>query len=350
MKDYKRRDFLKNSLLGTGATFLYSNGLAKGTIASKNEEGNLVEEKRRNVWIASFTQDGITGNSWKDAIRATVKKMEAAVPFKADVYLFPELFYIAQLTGGRPTVSESAEDGSGRVIAPFQDFAKKHNCYIICPIYTTENNRHYNAAVLIDRKGSVMGEYRKIHPTLGEIEKGISPGPLDPPVFNTDFGTIGIQICYDIEWRVGWNRLAEKGAEVIFWPSAFAGGKKVNFTAMSNQVAVVSSTRKNTTKICDVTGDEVASSGNWSRWGVCAKLNLEKAVLHSWPDSLKFKDIQKKYGRKVNCYSLSEEEFSVIESLSPTIKVKDIIKEFGLTTYRDHIEQATEMQIKIRSG
>lgn len=349
MKNCKRRDFLKNALLGTGATFLNSNRLSDGIIPSK-EKADIIEEKRRNVWIASFTQEGIAGNTWQKAIQAAIEKIKYALPFHPDICVFPELFHVAQLTGGRPPVSEAAEDGSGRVITPFQDFAKKNHCYLICPIYTTENNKYYNAAMLIDRNGKIMGEYRKIHPTAGEVEKGISPGPVDPPVFNTDFGTIGVQICYDIEWYAGWNSLVEKGAEIIFWPSAFAGGKKVNFKAMSNQVAIVSSTRKNTTKICDVTGNEVATSGNWSRWGVCSKLNLEKAVLHSWPGSLKFRDIQRKYGRKVNCYSLSEEEFSVIESLSPEIKVKDVLAEFGLTTYRDQIKQIDNILTKMRIG
>ena len=118
--------------------------------------------------------------------------------------------------------------------------------------------------------------------------------------------------------------------------------------AWTNQYCVVSSTWKNTSKICDITGEEIAISGNWNSWGVCAPVNLEKAFLHSWPYSLKFPAIQKKYGRKVNCYSLSEEEISIIEVVTPGLTVKDILKEFGLITFRESLRIAEEEQDKRR--
>ena len=106
----------------------------------------------------------------------------------------------------------------------------------------------------------------------------------------------------------------------------------------------MSSTLKNTSKIVDITGEDVAASGNWSHWGVCAPVNLEKAFLASWPYVQSFPDIQKKYGRKVRISSLHEEEFSVIESLSPDVKIADVMKEFKLKTYREHLAAAQVKQ------
>lgn len=202
----------------------------------------------------------------------------------------------------------------------------------------------YNSAFVIDRNGAVVGNYRKIRPTIQEIEKGIMPGPKNPPLFEMDFRKFGIQICYDIAWSESWEQLRNMGAEIVFWPSAFAGGEKVNTKAWMNQYCVVSSTRKDTTKICDMTGELIAASGNWSRWGICAPVNLEKVMLPSYPYSYRFPEIQKKYGRKINCYSFHEEEFSVIKSLSPDLKVKDVLKEFDLVSYKDALLQAEEHQ------
>lgn len=303
----------------------------------------------RMVWIASLTQNDIGGANCEEAIRAAIKQMEHALPFSPDIYCLPELFHVANLKNGRPPVKDAAEDGSGRLIAPFRQFAKAHRCYIVCPVYTTSNGKYYNAAILIDRNGAIAGEYRKIRLTTGELAKGLTPGPSDPPLFKTDFGTIGIQICYDIEWPDGWAQLGEKGAEIVFWPSAFAGGKKVSTRAWTNQYYVVASTRKDTTSICDITGEILAASGNWSRWGVCAPVNLEKAFLHSYPYSYKFPAIQQKYGRKVNCYSLHEEEISVIECLSPDLKVRDIMKEFELVSYRESLHNVTAQQQKLHN-
>lgn len=210
-----------------------------------------------------------------------LKQMEMALPYAPDIICLPEVFHAEGVEGGRPPLPISAEDGSGKIIAPYQAFAKKNNCYLICAIYTVENGKYYNAAVVIDRQGKTMGEYRKIRLTVGEMEKGLTPGPLDPPVFDTDFGRIGIQICYDIEWPDAWIALKRKGAEIVFWPSAFAAGMKVNTKAWDNQYCVVSSTRKGAAKIVDILGEDIAVSGLYSNWGICAEVNLEKAFLHS---------------------------------------------------------------------
>lgn len=335
-----RRQFLRKTIAASAA------GMSIGGTHARAEIQNT---SSREVWITSLTQDGIEGKDWKESVDAALRKMAQCVSKSPDIICLPEVFHVAAIRGGRPSPESSSEDGSGKVIAPFQRFAKDHRCYVVCSVYTSEKGKYYNAAVLIDRKGTVVGEYRKARPTVDEMEDGISPGPLDPPVFKTDFGVIGIQICYDIEWPDGWEALRKKGAEIVFWPSAFAAGKKINTKAWENQYCVVSSTRKDTTKICDITGEEIAASGLWSRWGVCAPVNLEKAFLHSWPYSRQFPKIEAKYGRKVRCYSLYEEEFSIIESLSPDVRIADVLREFGLKTYREHLSISEDAQRKLRA-
>jgi len=63
------------------------------------------------------------------------------------------------------------------------------------------------------------------------MNNGVTPGALKPPVFRTDFGVVGAQICFDMEWHDGWQNLRKGGAEIVFWPSAFAGGTAVNAKA-----------------------------------------------------------------------------------------------------------------------
>lgn len=342
MSHQSRRNFVRNASLGAA-------GIGLTSFVQAGSSGTVEEVKRpREVWVASLTQHQIGGETFRDAIAAAIKQMEKVLPLSPDIYCLPEVFHVVGVKEGLPSLDKTAENGSGNIIAPFQEFAKKHQCYIICPIYTVDQEKYYIAAIVIDRKGEKVGEYRKIRLTMDEMEIGLTPGPLDPPVFRLDFGVVGIQICYDIEWPDGWQRLKEKGAEIVFWPSAFAAGKKINTKAWENQYCVVASTRKDTTKICDITGEELAVSGIWNPWGVCAPVNLEKAFLHSWPYSRTFPEIEKKYGRKVRCYSLHEEEFSVIECLSPDLKVADIMREFNLKTYQEHLKIAHDQQEKLR--
>lgn len=344
MSHNSRRKFIKTASIGAAGM-----GLAG---FKENEASSTFEEakKGREVWIASLTQHQIGGETFQDAIAEAVRQMEIALPFSPDIYCLPEVFHVVGVKEKQQPLEKTSENGSGNIIGPFQQFAKKHSTYVICPIYTTEAGKYYIAAVLINRNGEKIGEYRKARLTVDEMDMGLTPGPLEPPVFKVDFGLIGIQICYDIEWPDGWQSLSQKGAEIVFWPSAFAAGKKINTKAWENQYCVVASTRKGTTKICDITGEELAVSGIWNPWGVCAGVNLEKAFLHSWPYSLTFPEIEKKYGRKVRCYSLHEEEFSIIESLSPDLKVADIMKEFNLKTYREHLKMAEDQQKMLRDA
>jgi len=275
--------------------------------------------------------------------RQMLRRMAEVVPFEPDIICLPEVFPFVNLSSGRPPLADSSEEPIGRFSRPFADFAAQHKCHVVCPIQTIEGGRYYNAAVFIDRNGQYVGQYRKMHPTTGEMDEGIMPGSPEPPVFKTDIGVLGAQICFDIEWHDGWRKLREAGAELVFWASAFAGGSMVNTRAWENKYCVVSSTRKGTSKICDIDGQAVASTGQYATW-VCAPVNLEKAFLHSWPFCRRFREIEARYGRKVRISTFHEEEWTIIESLDPEVRVADILKEFELQTHEEHIQQADRMQ------
>ena len=298
----------------------------------------------REVWIASITQTGLHAKDSEEMVGKFLRRMESFVPMQPDIFCLPEAFPFVQLEVPRPPDSEVAETPPGPITERFAEFARAHNCYVICPIYTEEGGRYYNAAVVIDRGGQVMGEYRKAHLTVGEMDGGLTPGTLQPTVFETDFGRIGIQICYDIEWTDGWQGLRDSGAEMVFWPSAFAGGQKLNMLASIYHYVVVSSTRKDTTVIVDISGEEIVRTGRWDAKGVCAPVNLEKAFLHTYPFNVKFDAIRAKYGRKVLIRTFHDEEWTIVESRSPEVKVTDVLAEFEVITHDEMTAEAAAMQ------
>lgn len=173
-----------------------------------------------------------------------------------------------------------------------------------------------------------------IQPTEGELKNGIIPGPLDPPVFKLDVGIIGVQICFDINWHDNWKKLADKGAEIVFWPSAFAGGEMLNALAWVNKYHIVSSTRIQATKIVDVLGDDIVSTGRFGDW-VCTPINLDVAVVQGWQAIGRLEDIRAKYGRKVTVKIKHVEAWGAIESLSADIAAHDVLREFGLDLQRN---------------
>ncbi len=296
----------------------------------------------REVMIATITQDGLETDSHEKMIELVLERLKSFESFQPDLVCLPETFAFTHLPK-RPPAKEVAEIPPGPISGVFADYAKKHNCYVVCPTYTKENGHIYNASILFDRKGSVTGEYRKIHPTKGEVENGITPGSLDPPVFDTDFGRLGMQICFDMEYPEAWKRLGERGAEIVVWSSAYAGGRMVSSRSWDNRYYTVSSVNKDTAKICGITGEEIAKTSRWNPW-TCATVNLEIAFLHTWPFFLRFKDIHAKYGEKIRITNYGEEEWSIIESRSPEIKIADILREFDLVTIDKHLKEAEMAQ------
>ncbi len=345
-----RRNFFKRTTMMAGAaTMAVVPQVASMNEACGSESSGTVQARSRNqrlpreVWIATISQHGMQAKTPHSMVRQVLERMKEVVSFEPDIVCLPETFPLANLVGSRVTQADVAEEPIGELSAPFAEFARKHHCYVVCPIVTKQDGRIYNSAVLIDRMGSVVGEYHKVHPTEGELRAGITPGELDPPVFRTDFGIVGAQICFDIEWTESWRKLRQSGAEIVFWPSAFAGGQMVNTKAWENKYCVVSSTHKDTSKICDISGETIAKTGRWNRWA-CAPVNLEKAFLHTWPFVRRFDEIHAKYGRDIVIRNFAEEEWTIIESRSPDVKVADVLKEFELQTHEEHIAAADQLQ------
>jgi len=339
IKKTNRRGFIKNASAGVGVV-----SLGGGHQILKASDVNEKAHKRlpREVWVASITLGDLKGESYEENIELLLERMDEVAPYHPDIVCLPEIAPFIRLSK-RPPIEDVAEQGLGPITSRFASYAKKNHCYVIVPLYTRENGLYYNAAVLLDREGEYVGEYRKIYPTAGEMDKGITPGPTDPPVFHTDFGVIGMQICFDLQFFDGFKRLGEKGAEMVFWPSAYCGGSALNTVAWNNRFVVVASSRYDPVKICDMDGSDVVASAYRSRHWVCEPINLEKVLIKKWPHNTKFDSIIRKYGRKIKIDIYEEEVWALVESLSPDVRVADVLKEFDIDGFRSENELAESM-------
>ncbi len=337
-----RRSFIKNTAATAGALSIGSTAIAKQQFSQDELSARLPRE----VWIASISQMGLRASTSEAMITMISEIIDSVAVFKPDIICLPEAFSSENIDESLTLTEKLAK--AEIALQQFSIFAKKHSCYIICPVYILKEEKTYNSAVIFDRSGNRLGEYLKAFLPKDELKLGLTPGPIQPPVFKTDFGLIGIQICYDIFWNTGWEELSNLGAEIVFWPSAFAGGRRVNAKAWDYKYFVVSSTR-NISKICDVNGEQIASTGIWDRNFICAPVNLEKVLVTTWPYVNVFNEIRQKYGRRVKITTSHEEEWSVIESLSADVFIKDILNEFSIKSYHQDILEAEMAQTKTRT-
>jgi len=122
------------------------------------------------------------------------------------------------LIGTGASLDETAEPIPGPSTKALGEAAKRNNIWVVAGLYEKDGDLLYNTAVLMNREGELAGIYRKTHLQREEWKKGITPG-TDYPVFETDFGIIGIQICYDWFFPEPEFLLARNGAEIIFAPT-----------------------------------------------------------------------------------------------------------------------------------
>jgi beta-ureidopropionase len=309
----------------------------------------------REVWAAAVSLKGLWPvDTIEKRMKDLLSRMENLYAFEPDVIVLPETIQTSWVKESK-TLDEIAEDEKrpGPITTMLAEVAKKQKCYITCPVITKKEGRYYNSSILLNREGKMDGVFHKVRPTATEIIPrtyykggGITPGTIDSPVFKTDFGTVGMQICADASWEENWKSLKKNGAEMVLFPSQGPYTNTLRNHAWVNHYYIVSATGEDA-QIIDITGDVVAADGEFARW-VCAPVNLEKEFIHIWPQTLKFHDIQKKYGRKVRFQVYHKENWATIESLDPEIKVRDVLKEYELPTYDEQIAEATQIQNKYR--
>ena len=137
----------------------------------------------------------------------------------AQVIITPECFLdgyvIHEKSCTRKKLRLMSERGeTGTYVKKFAALARELGVHLVAGFTDTpDDKRFYNAAYLFDRSGKVAGKYYKIH-----VAKGYTPGD-DLPVFDTQFGRVGMVICADRRWPENIRILAVKGAEVLLMPT-----------------------------------------------------------------------------------------------------------------------------------
>ncbi|MDP6777758.1 MAG: carbon-nitrogen hydrolase family protein [Candidatus Latescibacteria bacterium] len=295
----------------------------------------------RKITVATTSlRPGGGTSSTKKNLAAAERLLTQAAAVEPDIVCLQELFSltgipVAHWPGAAETVPGPTSERIGAL-------AKHFGSYVVCPILEQKGDRIYNASVLIDREGGIEGIYHKIHPTIPELEVGVVPGE-SVKVFETEFGRVGILVCFDVVFPDRWREAKAKGAEIVFWPSAYDGGLPLRSRASDLELYVVSAMPKSECLILDITGYPIASTGNYTdvAW---ARIDLEKRLFSTDYNMAQHQAIIGKYGQRVNISVLSAEGAFTLESNDPKVTVADIVEEFGLETQQDYFQRSADRQ------
>ena len=314
------------SLLGLTLMCLYALTVSHRLLAAEADQS----ARNRIVRVVTISGAGLQPGT-NDLLEPMMARLDQAASFHPDIASLPEHFSY-----------RAPEPVPGPVTERLASWAHEHACYVVFGLITKKDTRIYNSAILIDRKGQIVAQYNKIHPTEQEIKRGITPGEdVGPPVFRTDFGTIGFQICFDVNWREEWRRLKEQGALIVFWPSAYPAERQLPALALLNEYYVVSSTLRGSAHIYDISGETLASAGEYQQWAAAA-LPVGKRLFEIDFNENKAHQIQQKYGSRVQVVWFHDSDWFTLASLDPNLAVEDLIAEYGLTPLDEYIARCTK--------
>jgi N-carbamoylputrescine amidase len=161
----------------------------------------------------------------KANLKKTLALTEKAAKQGAQIICTQELFrsqYFCQAEDHK--YFELAESIPGPSTEAFQKIAKKHGVVIVASLFEKRaSGLYHNTAVIIDADGSLLGIYRKMHipddPLFYE-KFYFTPGDTGFKAWDTQFGKIGVLICWDQWYPEGARLTAMQGAEILFYPTA----------------------------------------------------------------------------------------------------------------------------------
>jgi predicted amidohydrolase len=135
----------------------------------------------------------------------------------AKLIIFPELFLTGYNIGD--AVIDLAEPSDGQAAQRASNIAREANIALLYGYPERSGKSVYIAAILIDRNGQTLANYRKTH-LYGSYENhSFEPGD-SLVVAELDGLKIGILICYDIEFPEAVRALVFAGADFIAVPTA----------------------------------------------------------------------------------------------------------------------------------
>lgn len=116
-------------------------------------------------------------------------------------------------------------DLNGTALIKIKEECRKNSIWCIVTDDVEISGKTHNVSILIDRKGRIRAGYKKIH-LYGDY---VDPG-RNIKVIKTDFGKIGIAICWDIAYPELFQRMKQAGAEIVFCPSQWWYDSKAHDT------------------------------------------------------------------------------------------------------------------------
>lgn len=191
----------------------------------------------------------------------------------ADLVLFPEV----QLTEFFPQyrnkdVSEYAINISSAPVNEFRNACAENKIIAVPNIYLKENDKCYDASLFIGSDGNIKGIQKMVHVAQAEQfyeQDYYEPSDTGFHVLDTEFGKIGIVVCFDRHYPESIRTEAIMGADLILIPTVNTKSEpsqmfewELRVQAFQNSVAIAMCNRAGTEGQMEFSGESISVDAN----------------------------------------------------------------------------------------
>ena len=211
--------------------------------------------------------------SRKQIIERHISLIEEAAQRKIDIVTFPECsltYWFPSLWLDDSELDQFFEkEMPNPSVKPLFDRAKKLETAFVLGYAELDGEKHYNTSILVDKKGKIIGKYRKSHlPGTKEPVPGLKcqsyekryflEGDTGFKVWRTLDAVVGMCICNDRRWPEVWRVMGMQGVELVLvgWNS-----RKRHLAGLHNQLSLQAGAYQN--------GTWVVGTSKCGQWGGC---------------------------------------------------------------------------------
>lgn len=221
-------------------------------------------------------------------IEKSIHAIEKAAGEGADLVLFPEVQlteFFPQYPGQDVRKYQISIDSP--IIRRFCEACHKHHIMAVPNIYLLENGKPYDASILIDKSGRISGIQKMVH--IAQADQFFEQDYYTPAddgfkVFDTEFGKIGIVVCFDRHYPESIRTEALKGADLILIPTVNTKSEpsemfewELRVQAFHSSVFLAMCNRVGTEDAMEFSGESIVVDPNGT---VLAKADDRESILY----------------------------------------------------------------------
>lgn len=163
----------------------------------------------------------------KENLKKACSMIAQSISNDVDFIVLPEMFNCPYSNDKFIEYAEPKEKSP--TLETISSLAGKNNVYILAgSIPEKEDEKLFNTSYLFNRDGEIIAKHRKMHLFDIDVKDKITFKESDVltagdnfTIADTEFGKIGIGICYDVRFPELARIMVENGASILFYPGAF---------------------------------------------------------------------------------------------------------------------------------